>query len=376
MTEIDKGSIEPKLSQDSGKEINRKPYCLFISGISGTYAGIRGIKEGLERQYGAGNVKEFNSVVSSDPQNPRRFEQMADIIQERAKSGLDIVAHSLGAAELRKAIVILNKRDNNFFNNKENAENLQIVLVSPAGFSKDFKSVMHYVGRTFKYLREQGNLPIISKSNTLLRGIDALAAFPPEGVSPEDLALALRAAMPKISQYKEYVKAVPLGEEEGYVSNLTIDKQKEVEEYGKKISSAIETKDYVVLRDLVKKYGQFLKEPLEQIFAGNYEKAKAQIVEATTSTMGGYVGMLSTLIDAYGGKPMRELAKLIGKVPILILIPEYDIFMTLKEAIDSFAGTNKAPGVEIAEGAAHAYLALRNRRFAETVRNVGKNENI
>jgi len=47
-------------------ETNLKPHCLFLSGGLGTYAGIRGIKESLEKQYGTGGVDIFNSIFSSD----------------------------------------------------------------------------------------------------------------------------------------------------------------------------------------------------------------------------------------------------------------------------------------------------------------------
>src|SRR3989344_9686067 len=95
---------------ESGKEINRKPYCLFISGGFGTNAGIHGINEGLRKQDGAKSGKGFNSVFNfEDPQNPNRFNEMADFIQAHAKDGLDIIAHSLGASELKKAIDQINK---------------------------------------------------------------------------------------------------------------------------------------------------------------------------------------------------------------------------------------------------------------------------
>lgn len=66
-------------------ETKSNRHCLFLSGGMGTYAGIRGIREGLEKQYGVGNVDIFNSIFSTDPQNPKRFKQMADVIQRHAK---------------------------------------------------------------------------------------------------------------------------------------------------------------------------------------------------------------------------------------------------------------------------------------------------
>lgn len=352
-------------------EASPKPHCLFLSGGRGTYAGIRGIKEGLEQQYGVGNVDVFNSIFSNDPQNPKRFEQMADNIQEHAKEGLDIVAHSLGAAELRKAVRIIKKRDEAFFSRKENAENLHIVLVSPSGFNKGIIERFKYLGRTYRHFSQEADMPLIARSKTLLRGIHALTAFPPQGISASDLALALREAMPELSQYRDSFTSTPVVDtRESFESHLSDVQKEDIAIYSEIIRAAIENRNYSKLPSLIKIYGEKLRKPLAQTFAGNFESGDAQVLEATKATIGGYIGLLSTLIEAFGSKSMKELAKLRQKgIRVDFVFPEYDIFMRLDEAIAFFEGKDKAlKHIKVAEGVAHAYPALQKKRFGETIR--------
>ncbi len=358
------------------REANSKPYCLFISGGMGTNAGIRGIKQGLEQQYGVGKVEAFNSVLNfKDPQNPKRFEQMADFIQQHAKEGLDIVAHSLGAAELRKAIEIVKKKDAGFFDNKENTKNLHIVLVSPSGFNKGKMGFFKYMRKAFKHYNQEMDVPVVSQSKTLLRGIHALTAFPPVGVPSEDLILALRKIMPELSHYKEEdTLSVFLQGEQHNFDELSDVQKGFIISHSKMISFAIKSGKDSDLRALVISYGEELRKPLAQVFAGNFESGDAQVQEATRAMMGGVIGWMSTVIDGFGSKPMRKLAELQQKgVRVDLLIPEYDVFMNLQEAIAFFEGSDDAlKQVTIVEGVAHAFPALRARGFGEMIGNLNK----
>ena len=83
-------------------------HCLFVPGMTATNAAMTaelGIKSGLAKAYGGSeNVTVFNSIVSTDEPNPERFNHMADVVMSHAKSGIDVVAHSLGSEELRRVL--------------------------------------------------------------------------------------------------------------------------------------------------------------------------------------------------------------------------------------------------------------------------------
>lgn len=362
----------------------RTPHCLFISGAKGTNAGMRGIKEGLENQYGIGRVEAFNSVLSSeDPKNPERFEQMADFIQSHAREGLDIVAYSLGAAELKKAIDIVKKRDGTFFDNKENTQKLHIILISPSGFLKGIDGPFRFLSRTVRFVREEADIGSFSKPNTLLRGIDALTAFPPDGINQEDLTLALREAMPELSQYQENQEdfsAATIPSKEDFAFHLTDDKKKEIDTYSASMRLAIENRNYSGLRELVKAYGEKLRGPLVQVFAGSFDNEEKLIREETRTSMlssiGGYIGLLDVLINGFGGKTMDEIADLSQKgVKVDLVIPEYDTFMKLKDAVSFFNGlsTDASSGVHLAQGITHLFPALKPTGFAKMISDLGKN---
>lgn len=353
---------------ESGKEIvGQKPHCLFISGGQGTYRGIHGIKEGLEKQYGVGRVKTFNSAFNfQDPQNPNRFNEMADFIQEHAKEGLDIVAHSLGAAELKKAIERIKKREENFLDNKENTENLHIILISPSGFLKGIAGLFRFLERTRRF-----------RSNTLLRGVDALTLFPPVGISSENLTLALRKAIPELSQYQENQEDFSLAtvtSQENFTSYLPDVRKESIANYSEAIRSAIENRNYSGLRSLVKAYGKKLRKPLAEVFAGKFESEETPIMETTRVTMGscigGYLGLLDVLVKGFGSKTMEEIADLELKgVKLDLIIAEYDVFMRLKDAIVFFNGSSidASRNVHMVQGVAHAFPALRPMGFGKIV---------
>ena|SRR3990167_3009841 len=360
---------------ESKREANR---CLFISGALATTAGIAGIKESLRTEYGIENVEAFGSIFCSDPQNPRRFEQMADYIQSNSKDGLHVVAYSLGSSELLQAIKLIVKKDPNFFEKNENTKNLHISLVSPSGFNKGVIGGLRYFGRVLKFVRNEGGRevpPGIFKPKAPHLGINALTAFPLAGIEPEELNEALRLAMPKLSQGidREGIEKVPLEKGQRYLDKLTDEEKKTVKLYSEMFRSAIDNRNYKAVANLVERYGEVFQNPLWKVFGGDFESTKTPMIEQTKSIVGGYIGLLRTLrtlVDAFGSAPMKELAKLKEKgVKMDFVIPEYDIYMKLDQAIKFFEGPEKSSNnIRMIEGAAHSYGAPSREQFAGTVR--------
>lgn len=359
---------QPRL--ESNKDIG-KPHCLFISGALGENRGIEGIKRSLEGEYGLGKVDAFNSILNlKDVSNPKRFEQMADVIQQHAKDGLDIVVHSLGVVELVRAIEIVKKRDEAFFDNKDNTKKLNIVLISPSGFNKGIVGVLRYLGRIYRFNREQGSWPVFSKADTLRRGIDALTAFPPDGISSVDLARALREAMPEISLDREEVKKISLDKEENYKPYLSEDQRKRISDYSNMIRSAIENRNPEGLRHLVKKYGEIFKKTLDEVYIGSFDSTDSNETSNLTKMkmIGGLIGSLRSLNNALGSVPMRELEALQEKgVDIKFIVPEYDTDLRIEQAI---AFLEKSDRATIAGGMTHQFPGLIKPQFGGMVKGV------
>ncbi|MBI2028240.1 MAG: hypothetical protein HYT07_01395 [Candidatus Levybacteria bacterium] len=358
-------------NQESGESIDRETRCLFLAAATYSNAGIEGIRESLIGQYGNGKVDTFNSIFSPDPENPERFNQIAQVIKDNVKGGLDIIAHSLGASELQRAIRKITSEDEAFFDKKENTEKIKIILFSPSGFNKGIIGRLRYLARTFRFNRAEGNWPI-SKSETLPRGIDALTAFPPEGITSEDLENSLRKAIPELSQYREGVERIPSGESKDNVSSLTEDQFREYRSYSNEMLGAINSKNYEKLRQLIASYGKIFMDSVNKICEGKLRSAKEGIAEASKVSVGGRIELLRTLINATGSSPMKELSKLQQKgVGVYFVFPEYDIFMKLDQAIAFFDGSDEASQhIKIQAGATHVFPALAPKQFTKSVRDI------
>jgi hypothetical protein len=367
-------------AQDAGEIVSPGPYCLFLSGATGTNVGIKGIKEGLEKQYGVGKVEAFNSILgnSKDPQNPERFKQIAGIIYNYSKFGLDVLAHSAGAAELVKAIDIINEEDNTFFDKKENVENLKIVLISPSGFTGNFSAIKFLRSGFGSFSDNKFLQRLIESSSPLFKGVDALIAFPPEGIAPEDLAVALRNAMPELSQLNTDIpiKTVPLITEENFLNKLTDSEREQVKIYSDMMRIAIADQNYEGLRHLIIKYGENLKEPLQKVYDGSFEPESIDEVEAMNRTVGGYIGMIQALIDMLGSRPMRKISELQERgVIVCFLVLEFDLTLTVSEVFNFYNDSDEASvRVEVIEGASHGFPALQPNEFGEIVKELEEQE--
>ena len=364
------------VSSQEGLPVEHKPHALFIAGGMGTYKGISDIKAGLKEAYGLENVTVFNSILSSDPQNPKRFKQMADVVMNNIDKGVHIIVHSLGASEARKMIKQIKRKDPEFFNNPYNIENLHITLVSPASI-KGVAGPFRFLAKTWRFAREQAETPI-SKKRTLLRGIDSLTAFPPQNIPDAELTQAMRDAFGKLSQYEEGViegeDVVLFNPEFTYFNKLDDKKKEDLETHDKKLKLAIDSKNYVNLRKLVAERGELLRQPLADVFAGKFkdtsgESADDPILEATRATMGGYIDLFNTLVSAISNLPLKEMEELQRRgVRVNFVVPEYDIWKSTEEARRFFNSLEKAKGnVVVAERGAHAYLALQPKLFSKTV---------
>jgi hypothetical protein len=134
------------------------------------------------------------------------------------------------------------------------------------------------------------------------------------------------------------------------------------------------------LRDLVKAYGEKFQEPLVKVYAGSLnpeeEMAREETRVSILSSIGGYIGLINTLIKGFGSKTMGEIADLERKgVKLDLVISEYDIFMRLKDAIAFFDGssTDASQNVHLVQGVAHAFPALQPTVFGKMVSDLGKN---
>lgn len=356
---------EPAQSKEVGE---RKPYALFIAGGMGTDAGCKGIDAGLKAAYGEDHVKTFNSELNFiDPQNRERFEQMADYVINNISSGVHVILHSLSVAEGRRMARRIKKKAPDFFKKKENTDNLHITIIAGAS-RKGLLGPFRFIGKTTQFAREQAETPI-AKKNTLLRGVDALTAFPPANMTDEKVTRGMRAAMPELSQHRRGIEVVPFVSATTHMSKLTPEQQLVVENFDEQLQVAIEQRNHAWVRELVALRGEALRGPLAKVYEGESAKTDTVLSDAKKVTVGGYISLLRTITSSIFNRPMREMAKLQRKgVRTDFVVPEYDIWMPLDEAIEFFDTPEKGrENVVIAERGAHAYLALQPKLFGKTM---------
>jgi hypothetical protein len=352
---LERGGVPEVLTKEAG------PHAIFVSGGQGTYARIRGIYEGLKQAYGEKKVKVFNSILSKDPQDRTRWFKMKQEIQHNIHSGVHLVLHSLGSSEGRFPLKAL--RREGFFDKKENVDNMHITLVAPAS-PRGLLAPFRFLSRTIKLAREVGESPI-SKKYSLRRGIDSLTAFPPENMEDAALTQGVRNALDDLSQHRKNLDVIPFVAEQTYTDRLSVQQKAQVSEYDTLLKLAIHNNDHAAVRKFVAARGELLRKPLEQVDLGNYEASAKPIMEATKSTIGGYIALLRTITSAAFNFPLREMKILQRKgVKVDIIVPEYDMFKPADEAALDVGHKN----VHVAERSGHAYLPLQAKRFAKSVR--------
>lgn len=265
-------------------------------------------------------------------------------------------------------IKTIKKKEPEFFDKRENTDNLHITLVAPAS-RKGLLGPFRFFAKTAQFTREQAETPI-SKKNALLRGVDTLTAFPPENMPDEVVTEGMRSAMSELSQQRDDIKIVPFVPEHTYMPNLNAEQREQVAVYDDALRLAIEIGDNSKVREIVGQRGEFLRHPLAQVYEGAFETTEAPVLEATKATMGGYISLLRTITSSVFNRPMREIAKLNKKgVRTDFVVPEYDIWMPLDEAIAFFETPEEGKeSVVVAERSAHAYLALQADLFGKTMK--------
>lgn len=330
-------------------------HCLVLTGMMTNDAGINaeyGLKQGFDKVYGAENVIVFNSAISVDTPNPNRYVEMAKIIQDRAREGLDIVAHSLGAEELRRAIKIVKKRQPDFFTQPDVQENLKIIIDSPSGFNKGLKQKIRY-GRGMTKLDAPVGV-----------AVDALDAFP----MPEVSAQALDPVLADISNLREgFSSAIqePISNEV-YLSD---ENKVSMGNSAQAVASALETDDPEAALEAFVARGDALKEPLTRAFEGT--PAKVEKGKLKLSALG-----IRTAFRAFGKKALKDFSALSKSgVKIYAKAPQFDFLVPVEMLAYLYENEDQARDhIEIVEKSGHRGFALQSERYARLIHDSGNKD--
>ena len=327
---------QPSTGSNTSSEsltVRQSRHCIFISGMGGFYSSLRRLREGLDEAYGGSkNVTVFNSIYSSDQPNHRRFEQIADSIAYRLEDGpLDIVANSLGATELYRALSVLEEIDENYFGNRERNENLHIILVGPSGSSRNFIEKVAYARGVMRMARKELTYtPLRQKSETLIRGVASLTQFPAETIP--DIARKIRSALPKTWSNRRSIITDILFEPKTYNRQyLTHGQIARLTSIDERLNTATSSED---ISALLRQRGEIAKEAMQSLVDNTGDNSE------DTSSPGSFKpyfkakGLFTTLIMAMGGGPLNKFKELaIEGVQVSWLVSEFDYVVPIDRAL-------------------------------------------
>lgn len=212
------------------KEKEKTPNVVFISAARGTYDGLRSIKGTLDNEFGADNVSVYNSVLFGDNTSPDRFQKMGAELKSKIESGpTTILAHSFAAAETMEAFKEIEKEDPDFFKKKENLDNIQMILISPAGFFKNWRQGIKYGLKYVKLGVQEAGMAMsrtVPGKTSILHGIVSTSVLPHEGLARDDLVQRVRKVSGELSQADGSVQEIDAIPDRDYRKHLPPEKAK------------------------------------------------------------------------------------------------------------------------------------------------------
>jgi hypothetical protein len=368
---------------------------LFALGVTATDMRNKGYFNAFSdpRRYGEGNVLVMNSIVSADKRNRGRFRKMQEFITGAdAQTGIDIGVHSLGSAEVAEAISRIQQETPGFWENEPNKDRFNFVLIDPSGFNISDEQKKEYKRNTTRLMREHANLPLFSQKRTLVRGIDSLVAFPPQGFSPDamqDLISAVAVITPSLStpEERDGLPTIPfkhVRDNEAYKIEFLSDAQRaELEKVDKSLRWALSRKDAHgnllspnILRRIIQERGEILKNAIDRIYESRLE-------EPLDAKEGGLLKLLFSLgrrdarqmlRSALGSGPMEKFKELydMGYKNITLVSTEHGIAVPLGNLLQMFDSEEQAAHVQIAEFATHPTPGLQPEATADMIWNLGQ----
>lgn len=357
---------------------------LFVPGITASNPRNKGYVNALNTHYGEGNVLVMNSMASDDKINPGRWQQMKDFITSSdEQAGIDIVGYSLGSAELYKVIRSIEKDDPDFFKNQTNKGRFHFVMMDPSGFNKGLQKI-DYAMTPLRLAREHGNFPVFSRKRALVRGIDSLIAFPPEGFAPEDmqaLVTSVRSVFPGLAKPEER-EGLPIIDfqqkrdnadyKDKYVSREDKERAAVLDRW---LLTAVRDGELRELRSVIRLRGEVFKDAIDRIYESRLEAPLGFVESDPVKLRFKKSEGLRMFLTAMGRRPMdkyRELSDMGYDVDLISL--ENGIAVPLKRLVQMFGKDNEKTTdyVHVAEFLTHPGPSLQTERTAQMIWNLGQ----
>lgn len=368
---------------------------LFALGVTATDMRNKGYFNAFSdpNRYGEGNVLVMPSIVSANKRNRGHFREMQKFITGAdVQAGIDIGVHSLGSAEVAEAIDRIQEEKPGFLENHPNKDAFNFVLIDPSGFNTTKEQSREYRKNATRLMKEHGNFPGFSHRRTMVRGIDSLIAFPPQGFSPEDVQSMITTARDIFPSFitpeeRDGLPTIPFeygrdnaGYKDTYVSEADKVKLQRYDAVLKKAINERNEDNTVTLPNMVRRIimerGELLKGAIDRIYESRLE-------EPGDLTEGGLLKLLLSLgrkdarrmlRSALGSGPMQKFKELydMGYKNITLVSTEHGVSVPLGNLLQMFDSEEQAEHVRIWEFATHPAPGLQPEATAQMMWNLGQ----
>lgn len=392
------------------KEHEAKPSLhIYIPGIMGTDQGMSAIykevESSIKENYPGSVFEGKNSYISPDtlklPDRDRHILLARKVVQA-LKDGQDVhlYGHSLGAVEVATVLGLVKKMRPDLRDNHPDLQKLHLVLMSPAGFGKDFLQSIQMIGR-LKNIVTAG-----AESSGHIYGLETIGYLPlkAEGSTKDEAkfipldqqAQIMTDMLRDKSQRGQFGDDAEAGKSEGILQSqasevlekrfgrLTDAEKTQLREiddalifYGKR-GNGPEFQGYLKRRgQLLSKYAQQTYDGLplepkdESVAATPDTEQDTEVVDAETekATWRLYaqaiLGSLSLIGGIISGRTYREIKPLSDAgVDVSFLVPEFDVLIKMKE-ISDFLGKDKVDKAQRLETSTHSNSSFTPRMLAE-----------
>ncbi len=319
---------------------------VFISGATGTNDGLRAINSTLQNEFGRDKVTVYNSVLFGDKSSPNRFVEMGRSLKSKIENGkTTILAHSFGAAETIEAFKEIEKHDPNFFKNKENLDNINLILVSPAGFFKNWRQGIRYGAKYAKLgVQEAGKFfgKTLPGKSSVLQGIVSASVVPSHVLERGEMIDSVQAMAGKISHMRSDVLSVDANADRDYAQYMDFSEKQKLREIDARLAEyayadQLTWRQRMSARKALRQRGRLtrkvVKGALENKYADDYSDPIISNIRYGRSRSASQARRRLMLDTFLRGKVLEKMNSLQNAgLKINMVVPEYDTLMTVDNA--------------------------------------------
>jgi len=330
---------------------------LILGGSLASNRGMQKMAEPFIRIVGADHVRVYNSEISFDKPNPGRYAQQAKFSIDQLRQGRDqvILTDNTGLQSYGRMLKKERKIVNGF-RPGDNAEKMTIIASEPLLFNRGFRGARERAALVVNSIRRQTNPTVL--------GIDAVTAFPPVGITDQQI-------QEHLGEWQRTHPSVPV---------MDVPRQSDQRKRPEAIADALAANDRALVdavergngKDVLKtieQRGAVAKNEVKDIFAGKDTPSQRKEEKATRLQMvKSALPLVGRIFSGAARKDIRRLANDGARVVLVHFINDHvsslDASVRLQEKM---ARRGKEIEVVVLNRFGNAGSALDHKAYATAV---------